>query len=344
MIPKVSVIIPVYQVEKFLDRCIQSVIKQTLKDIEIILVDDGSPDKSPQICDEYAKQDNRILVIHQKNQGLGMARNTGLKYAKGEFIAFVDSDDFIDEKMYERLYETTKKYSLDTCFCGYQYYKDKAHINKSNEIKKFIILNDKYAINSFILNMVGPLPNYNKDTYFFPSVCRSIYSTEIIKRNGIKFIRKSRGEDLIFNISYLNKSNQIGFIPEYYYYYYINVNSITHVYSWNDYREMIDSLNQTKDILDRLFPQELYLIHFQRYLFLILRVSISLFVTQKYSLKTRYNIINQCLKEPIFNSLFINYPYKRMDLIRRIFYKAAKNKRIVTLMLLVYCAKYINKI
>lgn len=344
MCPKVSVIIPVYKVEKYLDRCIQSVIKQTLKDIEIILIDDGSPDKCPQICDEYERQDNRIHVIHQKNQGLGMARNTGLKYASGEFIAFVDSDDFIDKKMYERLYDTAIKYSLDTCFCGYQYYRNQYHVNKRYEIEKFEILDCRNDIDMFILNMVGPLPYNQQDTKFFPSSWRVIYSAKIIKLHNIKFLRRSRGEDLIFNIIYLSKSRRIAFLPEYYYYYYVNINSITHIYTWQDYRDTIDSLYQTRDILAKLFPDNQYVIHYQRYLFLILRVSISLFVTQKYSLKMKYDMINRCLKEPIFNSLFMDYPYKKMNFIRRIFYKTAKDKRIIPLIFFVYCAKALNKI
>ena len=112
--PKVSVIVPIYNVEKYLDRCMQSVLNQTLKDIEIIMVDDGSPDNCPSMCDEYARKDNRIKVIHKKNGGLGFARNSGLEIATGEYVAFIDSDDFIDTSMYETLYNTAKIYGLDT--------------------------------------------------------------------------------------------------------------------------------------------------------------------------------------------------------------------------------------
>lgn len=93
--PKVSIILPIYNVEKYLDRCMESLLNQTLEDIEIIMVDDGSPDNCPQMCDEYAKKDNRVKVVHKKNAGLGFARNSGLDVAKGEYIAFVDSDDYV---------------------------------------------------------------------------------------------------------------------------------------------------------------------------------------------------------------------------------------------------------
>lgn len=109
----ISVIVPVYNVEKYLSKCIDSILAQTYKNLEIILVDDGSPDNCPKICDEYAKKDNRIKVIHKENGGLSAARNVALDIAKGEYIGFVDSDDFIAEDMYEVLYNLAEKYNAE---------------------------------------------------------------------------------------------------------------------------------------------------------------------------------------------------------------------------------------
>lgn len=109
----ISVIIPVYNVEKYLDRCVQSVLHQTLQELEIILVDDGSPDGSPAMCDAYALQDKRIRVIHKKNGGLASARNAGLREATGEYIFFLDSDDWLDLDGLERLYATAQEYDVD---------------------------------------------------------------------------------------------------------------------------------------------------------------------------------------------------------------------------------------
>ena len=118
MIPKVSVIVPIYNVEHYFMRCIESLIHQSLKDIEIIFVDDESPDNCPKICDEYAKEYANIKVIHKKNQGLGMARNSGLEIATGEYVAFLDSDDFVDTAMYEALYRKAKdKEILNVYLC-----------------------------------------------------------------------------------------------------------------------------------------------------------------------------------------------------------------------------------
>lgn len=118
---KISVIVPVYNVEKFIRRCLDSIINQTIKDLEIILVNDGSTDNSGLICDEYAKLDNRIITIHKENGGLSSARNRGLDVATGEWIAFVDSDDYIDHKMYEILYKNAEKNNCDISVCYFEY-------------------------------------------------------------------------------------------------------------------------------------------------------------------------------------------------------------------------------
>lgn len=105
----ISIIVPIYKVEKYLDECVASLVNQTYRDLEIILVDDGSPDRCPQMCDEWAKKDNRIKVVHKKNGGLSSARNAGLKVASGEYIGFVDSDDYVDTAMYQDLMRVMQK-------------------------------------------------------------------------------------------------------------------------------------------------------------------------------------------------------------------------------------------
>lgn len=115
----ISVIVPIYNVEQYLGRCINSILKQTYTNIEIILVDDGSPDGSPEICDKFADEDSRIVVIHQQNQGLSAARNAGLKIANGEYVCFVDSDDYIDENMISILYTNMARYSAEISCCGH---------------------------------------------------------------------------------------------------------------------------------------------------------------------------------------------------------------------------------
>ena len=118
--PLISVIVPIYKVEKYLNKCVKSIINQTYKNLEIILVDDGSPDNCGKICDKLAERDDRIRIIHKKNGGLSSARNAGIEIANGEYIGFVDSDDYIDNDMFETLYNNIKDNNADLSIIGYQ--------------------------------------------------------------------------------------------------------------------------------------------------------------------------------------------------------------------------------
>lgn len=130
--PLISVIVPVYNVEQYLDRCVESIVNQTYKNLEIILVDDGSPDNCPSMCDEWAKKDSRIKVIHKENGGLSDARNAGLDIATGEYIGFVDSDDFINENMYSVLYESFVSNNADIAECNWIKINDSSELSGSD--------------------------------------------------------------------------------------------------------------------------------------------------------------------------------------------------------------------
>ena len=116
--PELSIIVPVYKVEKYLPKCVDSILAQTFKDFELILIDDGSPDRCGELCDEYAAKDPRIQVIHQKNQGVSAARNAGLELARGEYIGFVDSDDWIEPEMYETMITAAADKGVDVVICS----------------------------------------------------------------------------------------------------------------------------------------------------------------------------------------------------------------------------------
>lgn len=132
----ISVIIPVYNIEKYIEKCITSVINQTYEKLQIILIDDGSTDKSGLICDEFAARDDRIIVIHKENGGLSSARNAGLDIARGEYIGFVDGDDYIDKGMYEYLYNLVINYGADISICGYVSVENGHYSNSNNNHKK----------------------------------------------------------------------------------------------------------------------------------------------------------------------------------------------------------------
>lgn len=227
-IPKISVIVPIYNVEIYLDRCLQSLCRQSLQDIEIILVDDGSTDKCPQLCDDYAQKDNRIKVIHKPNAGLGYARNSGLEIATGEYIAFVDSDDFVDTDMYRILYSKAHERQLDVLFCGYFSYKNGQIIKSIKETEDYIEYKNAECQN-VLLGMLFNCGNREKIVKYEMSVWHSIYKRDIIHNNNINFCseRVFCSEDIIFHIDLIKECKCIGFIPTPLYYYCYNDMSLS---------------------------------------------------------------------------------------------------------------------
>lgn len=157
---KISVIIPVYKVEEYLDECVLSVINQTYKNLEIILVDDGSPDKCGEICDKYSKIDDRVIVIHKSNGGLSDARNKGIEVATGKYISFIDSDDYVDLRYFEILYNKIKEYNANIVLCSYKKFskreevKGQCKINEENKVLKkedaLVNLYGKYRVDYVI--------------------------------------------------------------------------------------------------------------------------------------------------------------------------------------------------
>lgn len=226
--PLVSIIVPCFKVEKYLDRCINSLINQTLSDIEILLIDDCSPDKVPQICDNWAKCNPRIKVIHKENnEGLGFARNTGLELATGEYIAFVDSDDYVSTQMYERLYHTATETNSDIVYCG---------LNQEYKINSFKEIRDFARQTSFTKNQLNNLSiqYFNSPTgkNLFMSVWHSIYKRETIGNLRFYSERLICSEDLPFQIAILRKANKVTYIPDTLYYYCLNENSLSNKFKF----------------------------------------------------------------------------------------------------------------
>ncbi len=149
-LPLISVIIPIYKVEDYLRECVDSVLNQTYQNLEVILVDDGSPDRCGVICDEYAAKDTRITVIHKENGGLSDARNAGLDIAKGEYISFVDSDDFVHPQFIETLYTALTENNADVSFCDFLRFRDgeKIVINPTTDDKKTVVLSSEEMVNT----------------------------------------------------------------------------------------------------------------------------------------------------------------------------------------------------
>lgn len=229
MQPKVSVIVPIYNVEQYLNKCINSLVNQTLQDIEIILVNDGSPDNCPLMCDEWARKDERIKVIHKQNEGLGMACNSGLDVAMGEYIAFCDSDDFVDKEMYETLYNAAVENNADVVFSGIKKINQKGVVQPMAGPKSFELIVGSQRVHQYLLGMIASIPSAIMDRNIQMSAKVVLYLHNFLTINNIHFEseRVLITEDLIWHIDVLGRANTIVTLPQAFYYYYNNTNSIS---------------------------------------------------------------------------------------------------------------------
>lgn len=209
----ISVIVPVYNVEQYLDRCVNSIIHQTYRDLEIILVDDGSPDQCPQMCDEWSKKDNRIKVIHKKNGGLSSARNAGLDIASGDYIAFVDSDDYIDNQMLELMLDAAERNNAPVVCCG------RIRVTTSTKVEMFTLPQEKIftgeeAIKEIFLSRAVEEAAWDK-----------LYRAEIFANR--RFPLGEINEDIVQTINILGSCDRIVHVGRALYYYCENYGSIT---------------------------------------------------------------------------------------------------------------------
>lgn len=196
----VTVVVPIYNVEKYLNACIESVVSQTYRNLEIILVDDGSTDSCPMICDEWAKKDNRIKVIHKKNQGLGMARNTGIDHAAGDYICFFDSDDYVDLCTIEKAYEIAEQYDTDVVLFGM-----KDFDSQGREIQKTIPQTEKTFFcgrevqEELLPDLIDSSCTGSKNRGIPFSACTCLFSMRLISNVNWRFVSE---RDIISEDSY----------------------------------------------------------------------------------------------------------------------------------------------
>lgn len=203
MKPLVSIVIPVYKVEQYLNRCVDSVLSQTLEDLQIILVDDGSPDGCPAICDQYAETDSRIQVVHKKNGGLASARNAGMKLADGKYLFFLDSDDWLEEDGMEQLVRTAEQYHVD--FVRYRYFRTGwpgLPENAPCMVEPVRELEEGYYDKSRIVNEIYPRLMATSSLTFgaILGACGSLYNLEFLRKHDIVFFEDVKySEDVPFS-------------------------------------------------------------------------------------------------------------------------------------------------
>lgn len=231
--PEISVIVPVYKAEKYIERCVTSILNQTFKDFEVLLIDDGSPDCSGAMCDKYAIEDQRIKVIHKKNTGVADTRNVGLREAQGNYIIFIDSDDYVKNNMFERLFNVADKTKSDIVMC--QYFIDEEGIIKPAVMKYEKLYDNEEDVKARLLQRY-----YTNDHNGLYSLWNKIIRRELYVSNNIVFdTNLKRGEDAWFIFQCLKNANRVAYIPEGFYFYYQNQSSIMHTFQEEQYEKWV---------------------------------------------------------------------------------------------------------
>lgn len=335
---KVSIIVPVYNVEKYLERCLESLINQTYRNIEILIVNDGSTDNSKKICEKYKEMDSRIRLINKKNQGLGMARNTGLEYITGKYVLFVDSDDYVERNLVELVYKIAEENNCD--FVRFHNYREdittgEKKIRKSPLEEGFYSKED--IKQKILLPIIGVLPNQTGNDFVGMSVWRNLYRASVIRKENLKFVseREFISEDVIFNISFFDVSSRAYVINIPLYHYIVNDNSLTAIYKKDRFDKEVIMYKKIESIVKEKNFSDDSLVRASRTFLDRTRMCLRQeFSRKNISLKDqRQSIIKICSNEMLTDIINI-YPLKKMNIEYRFILFLIKNKMYIAMKIL----------
>lgn len=331
---EVTVVVPAYNSEKYISRCIDSLICQRDISLQIIVVNDGSTDTTRFICEEYEKKYDNFILLNKKNEGQGLARNFGMKYAEGEYVGFVDSDDYVNSDMYFKLYNQAKKYSSDWV---YSYMEGDRYL----EPVEFDPIDDGVLIHTCMQKrcmkelFLGGLPEDELDTSIGMSACKSIFSMEIIKKYKIQFIseRIVNSEDLLFNLDFLNHANIIcTYNGLFYHYLHDNPLSFSVRPNENRYKMFKALYCEMRNRLDN----DAQLIRIQRRFLANLRVTMVEYarwctVNNYFMTRKKMRVI---LMDSMVNEILQSYPIKKLPFMQCIYFYLMRHKSCLLLILL----------
>ena len=343
--PKVSIIIPVYNVEQYLHRCVDSLRNQTLQDIEIILVDDSSTDSSLAICRELEKEDPRIKVLHKVNEGAGKARNAALQVATGTYIGFVDSDDYVLPEMFETLYEKAEKYNSDLVMSGVlfvdgnmfseagqcsskRYFDEDTHFQTREELEKLR------------MGIVGATPRDADDSKYGMSIWKNLFRHEVIKANGLTFEseREKLSEDALFMMDYVSCISKATGIKEAFYNYCRNGASISKSYKKDRFEKSLVFVREVEKRLHDIAP-EVYRVYLYRFWQAMCRVVCAQEIMHAADHGVKYAQLKKRLQSICTHSYTVEalegYPLNKLPLKQRVFAYGMKYRAYFLLKLLV---------
>ena len=319
---KVSIIVPIYKVpEKYLTQCINSLINQSMQDIEIILVDDGSPDDCGKICDKYAAKDNRIVVIHQNNKGLSGARNAGYHNAKGKYIMFLDGDDYLDTDACKISYEAAEQKNAQVVFWNtivkYPHSFVKSKILDTAE--RFFDSNGCKYLQTQVLDFNGKIA----------AVFGKLILTEYLHKHNIEHIEKLKqgAEGIVFNIILFEHANSVYYIDEYLNYYTYNENSISHSHNEENYYLIVKCFDFIKEFISKSENKnELEKMLYNRMLYVIVTTGVTGYFNPTNKEKYKYKVekFSKFLKEPLVAESLSKASYNGITIQRRILLTCVK--------------------
>jgi len=344
--PKISIIVPVYNVEKYIERCINSLRKQSIEDIEIILVDDSSTDLSLEICKKAANEDSRIKIIHKVNEGAGKARNAALEAATGEYIGFVDSDDFVDINMFKTLYEKAMEYNSDLIISGVLFVDGNMFSEKGECIRKTYFDKDTHFdteedLKKLRMGIVGALPEDEDDSKYGMSIWKNLFRHEIIKKNNLVFEseREMLSEDALFMIDYISCIEKATGISEAFYNYCRNGDSISKSYKKDRFEKSLVFVNEVEKRFKKDIELQEYQIYIDRFWQAMCRVLCSQEIMYAKDNNIKFTDLKKRLKEICTHSLTVrtlkSYPICKLPLKQRVFAYGIKYRLYFLLKVLV---------
>lgn len=321
MNPKISIVVPIYGVEKYLEKCIDSLLDQTIDNIEIVLVDDGSPDNSGKIADDYALKYSNIKVIHQQNAGLGPARNSGIKASTGEFIGFIDSDDWAQQTMFEKLYKAAKDNKADIVVSGHCDWTNGSVVKTRRHPLAGTTIRDKESIDAVRKNLYGHMIDDSEVEAFPMSVWIAIYKRKMIEEYGLQF-ENVLSEDIIFNIAAYKCADVITF-----------TDGVDYCYRKEDQTSITQSFSESKlkkyeEFLSTLMESavkeldESCILRVRRKAIDCCRLYAGQVGSANISFQKKKYYLGIFAKSEFIRSLWGNYPIKYLPFRQRIFQKA----------------------
>lgn len=341
----VSVVVPIYNVEKYLDRCIESIVSQTYSNLEIILVDDGSPDNCPVMCDEWEKRDSRIKVVHKSNEGLGMARNTGIDNATGEYICFFDSDDYIEPDTIEHCVSIARSNNVELVIFGHDNVTPdmktlKTHIPNT---PKNLFLGDEVINNLLPFSLYSNLKT-GEDWNIVMSSWNKFYSMDVIRKSGWRFAseREIISEDFYSLTELFGYLKSVYVVNKVFYHYTVNNTSLSRSYRADRFEKIKLFYNEMLLLSEKMSARDILEQSINGVTFGLIIGTMKILALSNVSLKQKYLELSKLVKDDFLHNLICATDYSGAGLQKKLLYKAIKHKLVLLCFLLVYLKNKCN--